>query len=67
MQETRRPWFVSGVATILIVLSIASGLVGFLTEATYSFAVVGSFYWLGLGILSALLAVALLLSSDGRR
>jgi hypothetical protein len=49
------------VARILVVLALITGLLGFFSEATYSVAIVGAYYWLGSGILSALLAIALLL------
>mgnify|MGYP005841601287 CR=1 FL=1 len=61
MRDGRRPGWRSGITSVLILLSLGSGTLGFVTEATYSVAVVGSFFWLGIGILFALLAVALLL------
>lgn len=48
-------------ARVLVVVAMLTGLLGFFSEATYSVALVGAYYWLGTGILSALLAIALLL------
>jgi hypothetical protein len=48
-------------ARALVVVALLTGLLGFFSEATYSVALVGAYYWLGTGILSALLAIALLL------
>lgn len=48
-------------ARILVVVALITGLLGFFSEATYSVAIVGAYYWLGSGILSALLAIALLI------
>ena len=48
-------------ARVLALVALLTGLMGFYSEATYTVAIVGSYYWLGSGILSALLAISLLL------
>jgi hypothetical protein len=63
MRATSRPrkrWL----ATALAVIATLAGALGFFSEATYSVALVGSYYWLGTGILAAILALAVLVADS---